>query len=216
VKPEAPAALVFDLDGTLSDPAVGIRRSIDFALARFGFPPIPETHVSRHIGPPLDATFRALTGEASPARIAELVAAFRERYGAIGYAENVLYPGIREAIERFAGRGVTLALCTSKRADFAERILTLFGLRAHFALVSGGDIGVEKAQQLGALLATRGIGARSVMIGDRAIDIHAARANALRAVGVLWGHGPRDELESAAPERILCAPHELDALADLL
>lgn len=216
MNPAAPDTLVFDLDGTISDPAVGIRRSIDFALARFGFPPMPEAAISLHVGPPLDATFRALTSETSPARIAELVAAFRERYGAIGYAENVLYPGIPEAIEQLAQRGVTLAVCTSKRVDFAERILVLFGLRAHFAVVSGGEIGVEKAHQLGELLAARRIGGRSVMIGDRAIDIHAARRNDLRAVGVLWGHGPHVELESAGPERILAAPHELADLAELL
>ena len=94
--------------------------------------------------------------------------------------------------------------------DFAEQILAMFGLRSHFAFVSGGDIGVRKHQQLEQLLANGAVTLDAVMIGDRATDIAAARTNGLRGVGVLWGHGSREELEGAGPERLLERPEELE------
>ena len=208
--------LIFDLDGTLSDPAVGIGRSFNYALTTFGHAPVPESEISRLIGPPLDQGFQLVLGDATPAHLAELVAKFRERYGAVGYAENTLYAGIPEALQQLAAANIPLGVCTSKRADFAERILALFGLRPLFAFVDGGDVGISKARQLAALRASGAISAASIMIGDRAVDIAAARANGLGAVGVLWGHGTEQELRTAKANRLLAAPAELADLATLL
>lgn len=201
--PAPPAALVFDLDGTLSDPACGIGRSINHALVSFGFAPIAEAAVPQYIGPPLDQSFRALTGSNAPELIAALVAKYRERYADVGYAENVLYPGIPTALATLAERGHVMGVCTTKRVDFAEQILELFGLRALFAFVSGGEIGVHKDQQLRELLERSAIGDGSVMIGDRAFDVHAAKTNGLRSVGVLWGHGSHAELTAAGADVLL-------------
>lgn len=208
--------LIFDLDGTISDPAVGIGRSFNYALTTFGHAPVPESEISRLIGPPLDQGFQMVLGDATPAHLAELVAKFRERYGTVGYAENTLYAGIPEALQQLASANIPLGVCTSKRADFAERILALFDLRALFAFVDGGDVGISKAQQLAALRASGAISAASIMIGDRAVDIAAARANGLGAVGVLWGHGTEQELRTAKADRLLAAPAELADLATLL
>ena len=196
-------ALVFDLDGTLSDPAVGIGRSINHALLCCGFEPISESAVSTYIGPPLDVAFRAITGTESPEIVQRLVHKYRERYADVGFAENVLYPGIAEALASLSDRNCFLGVCTSKRIDFAERILQMFDLRAHFAFVDGGEIGTHKDQQLRALLANGVIGARSTMIGDRSVDVAAARANGLKSVGVLWGHGSREELTNAGADLLL-------------
>jgi phosphoglycolate phosphatase len=204
-----PASYVFDLDGTISDPAVGIGRSLNYALQHFGYPSIPEREVSRLIGPPLDETFRSIIDDASPHRIAALVSRYRERYAEIGFSENVIYPGIPEALNALVQAGIVLGLCTSKRADFADRILRLFGIREHFRFVSGGDIGISKREQLGALLANQSIDGSFTMIGDRAIDILAARANGLAAIGVLWGHGSLEELRAASPDLLVEFPHEL-------
>lgn len=204
---------VFDLDGTISDPAEGIGRSINHALTAMGFAALGEDDVSACIGPPLDVSFRRLTNIAEPAAAARFVALYRERYAAVGYAENRLYDGIPAALGALSARGVRLGLCTSKRADFAEQILALFGLRDHFAFVSGGDIGISKADQLRDLLARGAIDARATMIGDRDIDVLAARAHGLASVGVLWGHGSAAELRAAAPDRLLADPVELLALA---
>jgi phosphoglycolate phosphatase len=212
----APDMLLLDLDGTISDPAEGIGRSLDHALASYGYATLEPGTVSTHIGPPLDDTFRQLTGATCADRIAGLVARYRERYAERGYAENTLYPGIPEALAGLADSGIPLGLCTSKRVDFAEQVLSHFALREHFVVVSGGDIGIPKAEQLRRLVDAGRVGSGSVMVGDRAVDVHAGRANGLRAVGVLWGHGSVEELRAAGPDRLLAHPDELAGLAALV
>lgn len=209
----AACVLVFDLDGTISDPALGIGRSINHALVTHNFASIDTDEVSRCIGPPLDESFARLVPGADTTLITRLVAAYRERYAEVGYAENQLYPDMPPVLQQLRERGVTLGVCTTKRVDFAEQILALFGLREHFAFVSGGDIGVRKADQLRGLRAAGALGEAATMIGDRDIDILAAHANGLRAVGVLWGHGSAAELLAARPHLLLGAPGELLQLA---
>jgi phosphoglycolate phosphatase len=203
--------LIFDLDGTLSDPLEGIGRSINHALEHHGLASRPLTELARFVGPPLDGTFRELAGVDAP--VASLVARYRDRYSVTGYAENRLYDGIAPVLAALAEHRV-LGLCTSKRADFAEKILVLFGLRDHFAFVSGGDIGITKADQLRDLRETGTIDGDAIMIGDRAVDIESAHANGLAGCGVLWGFGSRDELEAARPRWLLASPIELATLRD--
>ena len=114
--------LVFDLDGTISDPSVGIGRSINYALATFGYPEIAEQEVSEYIGPPLDVVFRRIVRSATHDAVLAMVAKYRERYGEVGYTENVAYAGIPEALSYLASQGLPMGVCTSERADFAERI----------------------------------------------------------------------------------------------
>ncbi|MFT4189934.1 MAG: HAD hydrolase-like protein [Comamonas sp.] len=201
--------LLFDLDGTLSDPALGIGRSIEYALQCHGYPPLPPSQLPAWIGPPLDVGFRTLAGAVSDADVRALVASYRERYAALGYAENVLYPGVAEALARLTADGWPLAVCTSKRADFAERILAHFGLRQHFRFVDGGDIGIHKTQQIAQLRAQGLVSTASVMIGDRDVDIVAAHRNGLAACGVLWGYGGREELSALQPRYLLACPTTL-------
>ena len=126
--------ILFDLDGTLSDPLVGIGRSINYALSHFGYSELPLSELSVHVGPPLDQTFRSITGLSSSSAMDGLVAKYRERYGEIGYAENILYPDIPQALQSLVNAGMRLGVCTSKRVDFAEKILELFSLRSYFTL----------------------------------------------------------------------------------
>ncbi len=201
--------LIFDLDGTISDPAVGIGRSINYALEHFGHATISAAEVSQFIGPPLDISLCSITGDSSPDHVAALVAKYRERYADVGYSENILYSGIPEALEALASADVPIGLCTSKRVDFAESILRLFGLRHHFHFLSGGETGIHKKRQLATLLSGRTISSASIMIGDRAVDIEAAKANGMGSVGVLWGHGSLEELRAAGPGTLLDSPHQL-------
>jgi phosphoglycolate phosphatase len=210
----ATRSLVFDLDGTLTDPAVGIVRSINHALDAYGYPAIEPEAVSEYVGPPLDVIFRRIAPAASPATISGMVERYRERYGDVGYAENLVYPGIPDALEHLASRGVRMGVCTVKRADFAERILVRFRLRAYFAFLSAGDLGVRKDEQLRSLLEQGTVARGAAMVGDRAADLIAARANGLCAIGVLWGHGRREELAATLPDRLLESPVELKGLAD--
>lgn len=206
--------ILFDLDGTLSDPLVGIGRSINYALSHFGYPELPLSQLAVHVGPPLDQAFTVITGVAAPSALDGFVAKYRERYGEIGYSENVLYPGIAEALASLIGAGITLGVCTSKRVDFAEKILDLFGLAQYFSFVSGGEIGTHKWQQIRALLETGAITQSTVMVGDRAVDITAAHRNRLDAAGVLWGHGSREELEAEQPRYLFTTPAELLSLVE--
>jgi phosphoglycolate phosphatase len=207
--------LLFDLDGTLSDPLVGIGRSINYALSHFGYPELPLSQLAAYVGPPLDQAFSSITGLRSSTSLEGFVAKYRERYGEIGYSENILYPGIPQVLDSLANAGVQLGVCTSKRVDFAEKILELFGLRAYFGFVSGGEIGTHKWQQIQALLEQRLVTQSTVMVGDRAVDITAAHRNGLHAAGVLWGHGSRQELEAEQPRYLFSMPEELLGLAKL-
>ncbi|WP_227718234.1 HAD family hydrolase [Microbulbifer sp. Q7] len=202
--------LVFDLDGTLSDPAEGFVNSMNHALVAFDYPTRPANELTPHIGPPLEVTLAKLTGSKDGTHIQALVDKYRERYGETGYAENALYPGISEMLERLSQKdGIRLGVCTSKRADFAERILKQFKLHHYFEFVSGGDVGIAKWQQLQGLLADNRISQRALMIGDRHFDLSAAAKNQLPSAGVLWGYGSRTELDEHGPAHLFAHPEEI-------
>jgi len=203
------SSLIFDLDGTISDPSLGISRSINHALVTHGFREISPEEVASEIGPPLDGTFRKFCPESDPAVIARLIATYRERYAEIGYSENQIYPGIAESLQALSAKGIRMGVCTSKRKDFAEKILNLFGVLSYFTFVNGGDIGVQKRDQLSGLLRTGEIDHLAVMIGDRDVDISSAKVNGLRSIGVLWGFGDLAELSEAGAEVILGGTDEL-------
>jgi len=142
----------------------------------------------------------------------QLVSKFRKRYAEIGYAENELYDGIDSSIRVLHERGQRLGVCTAKRVDFAERIITMFSLDDCFEFIDGGEIGRSKADQLAKLAGAKLIDANALMIGDRKYDIEAARVNGLAAAGVLWGFGSLAELTAAEPDRIFTEPVELERL----
>jgi len=197
--------LLFDLDGTLSDPLPGIGRSINHALEQHGHRPRPLTELGACVGPPLAQIFTGLTGERNVERY---IASYRERYSATGYAENTLYPGIAPTLEALGDAGIAMAVCTSKRADFAERILERFGLLRHFTFVDGGDGSAHKREQVAALRGRGAVGDATLMIGDRAMDLVAAHDNGLQAGGVLWGYGSRAELDAERPRYLFASPQE--------
>jgi phosphoglycolate phosphatase len=201
--------LMFDLDGTLSDPLEGIARSINYALSHFGHETLPVSAVGAFVGPPLDESFRTITGIRKDGKIRAFIAKYRECYFETGFAENTLYPGIREILAELSGRGAAMGICTSKRQDIAEKILTLFGIRHHFHFVSGGDVGIRKWQQIESLLAVKAIPHHCIMIGDRDVDLSAAHRNGIRSAGVLWGYGSVSELEACSPLWLLENPSDL-------
>lgn len=204
--------LLFDLDGTLSDPLIGIGRSINYALSYLQYEPLEMAQLAVFIGPPLDETFHAITGEDSPTRIEAFVAKYRERYAEVGYSENVLYPDIPEVLAHLSESGIPMGVCTAKRQNFAEKILTMFGIRSYFHFVSGGDIGIKKWQQIESLIQQGAVSRKTVMIGDRSVDLTAAHRNNLQAAGVLWGYGSRTELESEEPRYLFHSPQGLHTL----
>jgi phosphoglycolate phosphatase len=203
------AQLLFDLDGTISDPFCGIARSINYALESRDYPLQAESSLAQYIGPPLDETFKQITGVNNEPEIYALVAKYRERYAEVGYSENTLYPGIVESLQLLAEHNIPMGICTSKRADFADKILKLFDIRDYFDFISGGDIGIQKWQQIESLLARLAITQQTLMIGDRAVDLQAAHINGLKSCGVTWGYGSLSELEAESPSCILTKTKEL-------
>jgi phosphoglycolate phosphatase len=215
----APAtAWLLDLDGTLTDNYPGISRSILFALDRMGAPMPDEAALRRCVGPPLRESFRWLLDTEDADAVEQAIGFYRERFGDIGWRENIVYDGIPEAMAQMAGSATPMYLCTSKPEVFARRIVTLFGFHGQLAGVYGADLAGrfdDKVKLLAHLVATEGIDPEhAIMIGDRSHDLRAARMNGARSVGVLWGYGTREELADA--DATVHHPRDLPAaLADL-
>jgi phosphoglycolate phosphatase len=203
------AVLLFDLDGTISDPFEGIAVSINYALERNGCAPLPMAEIAPLIGPPLDESFAKLTKTSEAQVVERLVHAYREKYREVGYLQNRLYEGMTEVIEQLSERGLPMVLCTSKIYEFADKILRHFKLRHHFMSISAGDVGVKKPQQIAKLLEEGVADSSTIMIGDRSVDLSAAHLNGLRAAAVSWGYGTLDELQSEKPEYLLASPSDI-------
>jgi len=205
----SPRKLLFDLDGTISDPLVGIGRSMNYALQTMGYRSRAIQELSVYVGPPLDESFLAITGEKNQESIDRFVTLYRERYTEVGYTENVLYPGITAVLATLSEAGVEMGLCTYKRVDYAEQILDLFDIRRYFAFVNGGTIGAQKWEQIGGLKREGLVNSSTIMVGDRGADIIAANRNGIGSAGVLWGYGGRDELLNERPDYLISEPEEL-------
>jgi phosphoglycolate phosphatase len=208
-------AYLFDLDGTLTDPREGITRSIAHALHRMGLEPPPLDDLCFAIGPPLRGSLGKLLGTESREAIERALAHYRERFADVGLFENSPYEGIAEALAALRGEGATLFVATSKPKVYAERIVRHFGLDAHFEAVHGCELdGTREAKRdlLEHLLATHAIDrARAVMVGDRDVDMVAARHHGLGALGVTYGYGGREELLGAGAHALCEVPAEIPA-----
>jgi phosphoglycolate phosphatase len=204
-------ALLFDLDGTLTDNYVGIATSIRYALARLGEPAPADAALAFCVGPPLRETFARLLGSRDRARIESAIGHYRERYNEVGWRENVVYDGVDRLLGSLADAGERLFVCTAKPEVFARRIVAHFGFDRRFAGIYGADLAGaldDKAKLLRHMLAAERLDAiDAVMIGDRGNDVRAARANDVRSIGVLWGYGSRDELAGA--DALAATPRDL-------
>lgn len=203
--------LIFDLDGTLTDPFEGITRSYQHARERMGLAPLPDHVLPSLIGPPMREVF-GVVGEGGSASIDDAVRFYRERYATVGLFENVVYPEIPAVIAELA-QSYTLYVCTSKPTVFAVRILEHFELTAHFAAIYGAELDgtrADKRDLLAYLLERERVDpATAVMIGDRKFDIAAALANGVMPCGVTWGHGAEAELREAGARTLVHDPREL-------
>ncbi len=169
------------------------------------------------IGPPIEDVMRYLLSSFGDDRVAQAVDAYRADYGTRGLLLSELYPGIRETLVELHSQGTRLLLATSKRQTFARRILDNHGLSDLFQGIYGSvpEAGLDhKPELLAHILQDTGLAAQNcLMVGDRKFDIVGAHANQMRAVGVLWGYGDREELELAGADLILAAPEELRSLS---
>ena len=206
--------IIFDLDGTLTDPRLGITRSHQYALAAFGFNEELKD-LEKFIGPPLRDVYRDYYSM-SAADIEKAVVVFREYFAQTGIFENEVYPNIPELLQKLKAQGKTLAVATGKARLYAEKILEYFYLDRYFDYVSGDEMDgsltrhgkrdiirmvMEKLDPQSKM--------KAVMIGDRYHDIEGAHDNEIAGIGVLWGFGSAAELEDAGADIIVKSTDEL-------
>ena len=208
--------IFFDLDGTLTDPKVGITRCIQYALRKLGAKPPDADELTWCIGPPLLESFKSMLGDDALANVA--LKHYRARFSDVGLFENKLYMGVPEALGRLSGKDVSLFVATSKPQVYAERIVEHFGLGAFFKGIFGPTLQGDRATKTDllrwALGETRVKADASVMVGDRSHDMVGATTNGMRAVGVLYGYGCREELEASGAKLFVSNPDELSSLLD--
>jgi phosphoglycolate phosphatase len=209
--------ILLDLDGTLIDSLPGITASCHAALRAMGHEPEQPLDLRRFIGPPIEETMQVLLQAYGDDRVGEAVAAYRRHYGESGLLGSVPYPGIGGALAEMRQAGLRITLATSKRETFARRILEQLGFAKYFDAIHGSVPGgaLDQKPALLAHIAAEHdlLPARAVMVGDRRHDIAGAKAVGMRSLGVLWGFGSREELETAGADRLVESTAELAGTA---
>lgn len=193
--------LLFDLDGTLTDPGEGITNSVTYALKKWGIEVTDKKELYCFIGPPLSASFKKYFGFDDEDAL-KCVEYYREYFRDRGIFENQVYQGISELLCHLKAEGYVLVLATSKPEGFAKIILEHFDLAKYFDFVAGASMDEsrnKKADVIRYALDMAKIEDRSLalMIGDRDQDMLGAKINGLDSLGVLYGYGSKAELEGA-------------------
>lgn len=210
----------FDLDGTLTDPALGITNSFKHAFVHFGLEIPSYEKLCTFIGPPLVDTFKNEL-HFDDAKAEEGVKAYREYFSTKGIFENKVYDGIPELLKNLKEKGKVLVVATSKPEEFAVKIIEHFGLSEYFEHVCGScmdETRSTKAEVISYALGVCGIDEAHkehvLMIGDRKHDIIGAKANGIESCGILFGYGSREELETAGADYIAESVAALAKLSD--
>jgi len=211
--------LLFDLDGTLTDPKVGITTCVQYALKEFGIEEPDLDKLEPFIGPPLKESFMTYYNF-SEEEAERAIEKYRERFRDIGIFENEVYAGIPQMLRSLQSCGLYLAVASSKPTEFVERILEHFELRKYFKVVVGSemdgsrvekkDVMMEALQQLFAYKPIQY--SKVLMIGDRKFDIEGAKQIGVESVGVTFGYGSMEELKEAHADYIVRSVEELQTL----
>lgn len=222
--------ILFDLDGTLTDPKLGITTCVQYALRSFGIEEENLDKLEPFIGPPLLESFKQFYGFDHEQAL-KGQEKYRERFSVIGWKENELYPGIDTLLKNLSEHGVKLAVASSKPGVFVEKILTHFGIRGYFTAVVGSELDgsrvnkdevvLEALRQLGVIDdadAERYLKEKEfpgekrndcAMVGDRKFDVEGAKAMKLTSVAVSYGYAQGDELVEAGPDYLVDTVEEL-------
>lgn len=193
--------ILFDLDGTLTDPGLGITNSVMHALKKYGIEVADRTELYKFIGPPLIDSFEKYYGFSHEEAV-KSVDYYREYYRDKGIYENAVYDGIENLLKSLKEKRKKIILATSKPELFAKEILRHFNLEKYFFFAAGSTMSetrTNKAEVIEYALSECGITDKAsvVMIGDREHDIIGAKKNGIDSIGVLFGYGSREELEAA-------------------
>jgi len=209
--------VLFDLDGTLTDPGEGITNSVAYALQRHGIEVNDRKELYCFIGPPLLDSFMKYYGF-SKEQAMQAIYDYREYFSDRGIFENIPYKGVHEMLQFLRTRGQKLVLATSKPEEFAIRILERFDLAPYFDLVVGATMDEKRSKKADVIAHALSLLQPKerdsiIMVGDREHDILGAKENGLKAIGVLYGYGSREELEQAGAYAVA---ETMDQLKELL
>ncbi len=214
--------ILFDLDGTLTDPKLGITGCVQYALRKLGREVPDADALEPFIGPPLMDSFREFCGLDEETG-AKAVAYYRERYAVDGLFENEAYPGIVQMLARLQAAGCHLAVASSKPEVFVKRILERFEMLPYFEVVVGSELDGSRVQKEevveealrrllgedGLMRAASGQITDAVMVGDRKFDVQGAKQFGLACIGVTYGYAAAGELEEAGADEIVESVEEL-------
>lgn len=209
--------VLFDLDGTVTDPKIGITKSVQYALKHYQINVEDLDSLTPFIGPPLKESFMQFYGF-SEEKATEAVEKYREYFKDIGIFENTVYEGMDKLLSSLVKEGRMVVLATSKPTVFAERILEHFNLSEYFTFISGSELGgnrTKKSEVIEYALTQCNIKNLDevVMIGDREYDIKGAREVGVDSIGVLFGYGDFDELNNAGATYLA---RDIQELAEIL
>ena len=211
--------VIFDLDGTLTDPAEGIVRCIQYSLGRLSIRCPAAEELTQYIGPPLRDTFASICGTTDKQLVEQAISIFRERFSTTGLFENSPYPQVPKMLASLH-RDFSLFIATSKPQVFAARILDHFSLAEYFNEIQGNDMEGrldDKAEMLKELIHRRELRAtETIMVGDRMHDVLAAKKNNVMSLGVTYGYGSKKELVDAGVQYLCTTPMEVVTQVRLL
>lgn len=204
--------ILFDLDGTVTDPKEGITRAAAYALRCAGRGEADPDSLTDFIGPPLHLIFPKHCG-LNEEETDQAIRDFRVYYVERGWRENVPYAGMAEFLDALCKAGKKLIIATSKPEDTARKILDYFDLSRYFTFICGARAGdkasSDKASVIQNALSRAGETGSVIMVGDRSYDVVGAHALSLQAVGVLYGYGSREELTAAGADYLAANLEEL-------
>lgn len=208
--------ILFDLDGTLTEPAEGITNSVKYALEKYGILEVTTEELLKFIGPPLQDSFMEYYHFSEEDAI-KAVGYYREYFSDKGIFENRVYDGIPELLGRLKQKGKKLFVATSKPEKFTNRILEHFDLAKYFEFVAGATMDNTRTKKADIIAyALEHIPSKDydkvIMVGDRHHDIDGAITNQIDAIGVLYGYGTKEELTKAGAAYIVSGIEELENL----
>lgn len=204
--------ILFDLDGTLTNPKEGITKCVQYALKAINKEAYSLDELENFIGPPLHEQFKIHTG--CDDKTADfLIKKYRERFSNTGIFENNIYKGIEELLKTLKEKNKKIALATSKPTVYAKRILEHFGIYKYFDLCIGSELNGERVEKEDVISEVLKILkpdiSKTVMVGDRMFDINAAKVFSIKSIGVKYGFAKENELEKAKPDYIAVTVGEL-------
>jgi phosphoglycolate phosphatase len=207
--------LIFDLDGTLIDSSVDLANSVNATRANLGLPPMDHAQVYSYVGNGAPVLIRkALGPQYSEDVVASALEYFMQYYRAHMLDNTVLYPGVREALDQFRGKNISMAVLTNKPVRFSQAIVDGLGLHEHFRSVYGGNSFAQKKPHpvgIETLMAENGVSReQTLMVGDSSVDVQTARNARVTACGVTWGFQPETFTEHP-PDFLVDTAEELAA-----